>query len=478
MERPGRSTPVKVSPHQLPLPARVSVATAPVSTPTTTSPTSSCWRARRRGPSVTLQYPCPFRTSWRPAAAASGGTPLTGDGALLQLRFGLLPQTAPVQTSLSLDHVLLNDGTPHSGASAGSIGVGGRDGALVVSPQRAVPPDTLSIRIEDADEDRTAAADAVEILIGDGEDSEVVEAAETGPETGSFTAPLAVVLGSPVADNGILETAIGRSLRVCYVDSLAATGTTVERCFDVAVAAGSDGRVEVTRVSQPGDTLRVRVVDADLNADPLTVEFSHVDLHNASSGDRELVLLSEVSVDDSAFTGAIVTAFTAGDSGDGILTTGGGLAVSVSYEDELSALGGVVSTVAAGDVIDLFGDADGNGLVQAFDASRVLTHVLDPFLTGRDSLAANVDSLAPSGAITPYDAALILQLRVGARKVFPVQSNGATNQPGGAAAAAKAVLDRRQLTLHRMDDYLACGRPIQRRPHSRDRRHRRRPVCR
>jgi hypothetical protein len=105
-------------------------------------------------------------------------------------------------------------------------------------------------------------------------------------------------------------------------------------------------------------------------------------------------------------------------------------------------------------VVDLFGDADGNGLVQAYDASRVLAHVVEPFLTGSDSLAANVDSLAPAGAITPFDASLILQRLVGRRHAFPVQANGAANHPGGTAPAAKSASDIRTLSLRVNEDLL------------------------
>ena len=101
-------------------------------------------------------------------------------------------------------------------------------------------------------------------------------------------------------------------------------------------------------------------------------------------------------------------------------------------------------------MVDLFGDADGNGLVQAYDASRVLTHVIEPFLAGSDSLAANVDSLAPAGAITPFDASLILQRLVGTRHSFPVQSVSAANQPG-VTTTAKSASDIRTLTLRASD---------------------------
>ena len=256
------------------------------------------------------------------AAAASGSAPLAGDGPLLRLHFDLLSQTAPATTPLTLEHLLFNDGAPEGMVEHGSLAAAGRDGIVTATPQRAIPPDILDITVDDADEDRTGGVDSVTVRVTDGNDSEVAQALESGSSTGLFVVPLAVELGSPIADNGILETAVGRSLAVCYVDSLDAAGQTVERCFDVGIYAGSDGRLEVTQISQPGDTLRVRVVDADLNTNPAVVEFAQVDLLGPASGDREQVVLSEVGADDSTFVGSIVTAFAIGSSGDGTLTTG------------------------------------------------------------------------------------------------------------------------------------------------------------
>jgi hypothetical protein len=79
--------------------------------------------------------------------------------------------------------------------------------------------------------------------------------------------------------------------------------------------------------------------------------------------------------------------------------------------------------------VNPFGDAEGNGQVQAYDASRVLYHRLSPFLVGLDSLSSNVDLGAPFGPITAYDAALILQRRVGRIWRFPVQEDESVNQP-------------------------------------------------
>ena len=76
-----------------------------------------------------------------------------------------------------------------------------------------------------------------------------------------------------------------------------------------------------------------------------------------------------------------------------------------------------------------YGDADGNGTVQAYDASLVLQYsvgldplpVLDPLpWQNWRYISANVDSLEQ---ISSYDASLILQYTVGMIQSFPVQEN-------------------------------------------------------
>ena len=126
----------------------------------------------------------------------------------------------------------------------------------------------------------------------------------------------------------------------------------------------------------------------------------------------------------------------------------------------MTALGGTASVSDDDEVVDPFGDADGNGQRQAFDAAQVLLHVLSPFLTGLDSLSANVDLQAFDevvGQITPFDASLILQQRVGLIARFPVQLAAADNhpQPETANAAPKRGVERRVLALEWSGDYLA-----------------------
>lgn len=215
------------------------------------------------------------------------------------------------------------------------------------------------------------------------------------------------------------------------------------------VLTGADGRQAVTVVSEPDDTVRVRVVDVDLDAHADQVDTVLVVATNPRSGEVEFLRLAERAAADSVFTGQLATVCGAapGAAGDGLIQTLEGDSLLVTYTDSLSALG---PEVACGDthLVLTLGDADGNGACQAFDAARILGHAVGYLtLVGRDSLAANVDSLAPRGSITSYDAALVIRRRLGLLPRFPVQEPGSANQPGVAAGAAKAALDERLLSL-------------------------------
>ena len=132
--------------------------------------------------------------------------------------------------------------------------------------------------------------------------------------------------------------------------------------------------------------------------------------------------------------------------------------VEVRYADALTLTGVQEVRTAATNIVGLFGDADGNGRLQTFDAARVLSHVLEPFLTGLDSLASNVDAQAfdpAAGSISPLDASLILQHRVGLIPRFPVQEEGSDNHPRIVPPSSKALNLAPRLALRVHPRYLA-----------------------
>ncbi len=72
----------------------------------------------------------------------------------------------------------------------------------------------------------------------------------------------------------------------------------------------------------------------------------------------------------------------------------------------------------SGVINPLMGDVSLNGILQAYDASLVLQHVLVPFLNAKQQVVADVSGAA---GITALDASLILQYVVGLINYFPAE---------------------------------------------------------
>ncbi|MBT6619656.1 MAG: T9SS type A sorting domain-containing protein [Gemmatimonadetes bacterium] len=220
---------------------------------------------------------------------------------------------------------------------------------------------------------------------------------------------------------------------------------------------GNDGDLAATLLSEPGDVVRVRVTDVDLNIDPANIETFPVILENRVTGEQETVVLTEQSVDDLVFFGALSTAFgTAGTSEDGTLHTQSGEEVSVVYTDPLSLTGPATAIVDTHRVVVL-GDADGSGSLQAYDSALILSHAVNHLtLVGLDSLVANLDIDAPESAITAFDAALAIQRRLGLISSFPVQGPTSKNHPQPETTNnPKPVVEERYLALASTDDYIS-----------------------
>lgn len=372
-------------------------------------------------------------------ALATDVDTLAGAGALVQARFAVADLRQPASSNLAVEHLLLNDGGVAAATVGGAVDLVGVDAHLDVLPARASLHQPFTVTVVDADEDRDPlVADEVEVRITEGPEDGAVEQVdsltvrETGASTGVFVGSVATLFADPVSGNGLLEVAPRRLVRLCYEDRLDALGQTTPRCRDAPIP-GHDGRVEVTAVAEPGDTLWVRLVDPDLNRRPDAVDTTEVTAVDRPLGVSWTARLIEQGASDSVFVGHVPTIPHASVEALRLSAPGH---VDVHYVDRAPEVGDSLVVRASTRVLNRFGDADGNGTVQAFDAAATLAHVLAPRLTADDSLAANVDSLAPFGPITPYDAALILQQRVGLRRRFPVQSAGAANHPAEAATGA------------------------------------------
>lgn len=220
---------------------------------------------------------------------------------------------------------------------------------------------------------------------------------------------------------------------------------------------GNDGTVEATVVSEPGDTIGVRINDVDLNIDTLGIELFTASLQNSRTGESENIVITEQSFNDDIFFGKLPTVFGAGAGAndDGTMNAQAGDTLFVQYDDPLSAAGPVNTLVDTHQVVVL-GDADGSGALQAFDGALILSHAAGhALLTGRDSLVANLDANAPYGSITAFDAALAIQRRLGMIARFPVQESSSQNHPQPETGNnAKPVVDERLLALQPHADFV------------------------
>ena len=399
-------------------------------------------------------------------AMATDDDELSGFGKLIFIDFQVADIRHPASSPLILTHVLFNDGIPDNTTTDGSVTLVGVDGTIESLPVEIIPRWSIDVTVTDADEDRNpGSADAFDVDVTNGLQTETLTVTETDVSTGIFTGTITTVfsLSSTAAihsDDNTVQAMAGDEILFAYVDSLETAGVTVARADQTDVIGGTDGALRVTIVTQPGDTVRVRVTDADLNTDPLTQETTTVAAANSTSGEVETITLTELDIDNAIFFGIVETAFSSGSTSDGVIATQKGEEVVVTYADTLLANGGIVDIADIDYVVDPLGDADGNGSVQAFDAAKVLLHVLLPYLTGLDSLSANLDLLAfdpVQGKITPYDASLVLQKRVGLIDRFEVQEDEADNhpQPETDNSVPKRIGEERLLALRGGDGYLS-----------------------
>ena len=387
---------------------------------------------------------------------ASKGAPLAKDGPLVSLSFDTADHRKVTTATLYLTHALLNDGAVGVSKTDGRLRWTGASGTLEAEPQLLFPGAALTLKVRDTDENRdSGSADQLSVRVKSGTDSEDVLLTEVDNSTGLFQGTFSTVRGKPVSGNNHIELGMASMVKACFHDSLDAAGSASARCDSVSLG-GDDGRLAVTAAAEPGDSVRILVTDPDLNLDPLVREQVAVEARRNLAGNPVSVTLLETVVDDNQFTGRLAVNLTGSKTSLAVVR---GDRVEVRYRDALTRTGVPTVRSATANIVGLFGDADGNGQVQTFDAAQVLSHVLEPFLTGLDSLAANVDASAfdpADGSISPLDASLILQHRVGLIHRFPVQEDGADNHPQLAPRpGSKTVSPAPRLALRVYPNYLA-----------------------
>ena len=249
-------------------------------------------------------------------AMATDTNPLSGDGTLVRARFLIADLRRPAATGLTIEHLSLNDGSLPAGGRDGAVTLVGSDARLAHTPTRVVMHDSLSIAVTDPDLDRDPQKpDTLAIYLRQRTSRSAVgtpdtlTAVETGISSGTFASRLAVLHqgGAPRGETvpaDAVRTWPGRRLQLCFDDSLDAGGATTRRCTVLAVPA-HDARLDATVVAEPGDTLWMRLIDADANERPRAVDTASIKLINGE--DTRTVSLEETGLSDSVFFGHLVT---------------------------------------------------------------------------------------------------------------------------------------------------------------------------
>ena len=399
-------------------------------------------------------------------AMATDDEVLTGAGTLVNIHFQVADIRHPAYSPLTLEHVLFNDGTPDNTKEGGSVTLIGVNGTIVSLPSEIIPRWSIGVSVSDRDEDRTGTRDAFSVQVINGSESEILPVFETGNTTGVFSGTIGTVFSlSASPGDGLVQAKAGDQIVFTYTDLLDGNGDTIERTDITNVTGGADGALRATVVSQPGDTVRIKVTDSDLS------ETVSVSVENPRTGEAESILLSVFSPGSSIFYGRVFTnrGAAAGNGNDSTLNVLKADVLEITYADTLTALGGTATVPDEDEVVDPFGDTmlppippfngkPADGTSGAIDAFAVLYHRLYPYIVGIDSLSANVDVQAPFSEITPFDASLILQKRVGLIDRFPVQTPASDNHPQPETEQLpnpKLLPEERLLTLVPGDGYVA-----------------------
>ncbi len=304
---------------------------------------------------------------------------LIGAGDLLVLHFDVADVRVPASSQLALTHVLFNDGTPGTSTLDGSLTVVGTTASTGATPS-IIPRESFAFNVNDADENTDpATVQQITVSVVNGAQIETLTLFEQGTNTDLFSATISTVFSlastsSGVSGDGIVQAKRGDVITFFFDDQLTATGAGPVQIYqETIVTGGFDGSLRTTVVVQPGDTSRVKVVDADLSGSVM------VQIENLRSGETGSALLQAFSPGSSVFYGRFFTDMGTGVSGDSTLSILDCDTLLVTYDDTLTALGGTATLTDHTYGVVPFGDANDDGISTAFDAALTLKHVILPF---------------------------------------------------------------------------------------------------
>ena len=180
-------------------------------------------------------------------------------------------------------------------------------GTITVHPLPLVPGEVALITLQDDDLDRKGVLDQVRVRVTSSREDEPpkeVKLRETGPSTGDFTGALQTVrseVPGSIAAAGEMHVQEGAVLTVAYEDALP-LAQTVTRSVPLAIA----GRLVIapSPLRREG-SVRVTLLDADVNQDFAAPETVGIDVSVAARGIARVLELRESAAASGVFTGAL-----------------------------------------------------------------------------------------------------------------------------------------------------------------------------
>ena len=158
-------------------------------------------------------------------------------------------------------------------------------------------------------------------------------------------------------------------------DSNELTDDPFESVF-IGTVTGVDGVVTMTPSIIAGDDITIEVDDADLNTNATVAEVIVVEVVNATTGEIELVTLTETGANTGVFSGILNTtdAPGAGVNGSGDINVQANDVLTVTYNDALTATGGTATNAA---ITNVDNDTDGDGVADSVDLDDDNDGILD-----------------------------------------------------------------------------------------------------
>lgn len=203
----------------------------------------------------------------------------------------------------------------------------------------------------------------------------------------------------PLGDKQFIDT---------WVYGLSSTSTTGVTISDNDTPAPRLASLELTPLSEPGDTLTLTLNEPDLEGAGTV----NVEILNVTSGEREAVTLSETAPDSGIFTGQITTEPGTGVSDNsGQLETAPGDRLEFRYTDTTAPGGGSQALIASDDVLGITLsktgtlDEGGNGRADVGDVINYVFTVTNPSAIALSNIRVTDPLVTVVGANLPSLAA-------------------------------------------------------------------------